>query len=117
MKEREIFAAAQALRQRAPSQFEEGYTFLGRGARDAKEVFAVGLGEPAVAFGQVGGNGKGGTIELVGASPEIVRVQPRSLSIGGCKAMRSRHLGVPVFLKPATTPRTKALTSRFHCLR
>ena len=50
----------------AEGEFEEGNAFLDRAAGDAEEVFSVGFREAAVAFGDVGGDGEGGAVELVG---------------------------------------------------
>ena len=46
-------------------QFKEWDAFVDGAAGDAEEVFAVGLCEAAVAFGDVGGDGRGGAVELV----------------------------------------------------
>jgi len=47
-------------------QFEQRNALLHAAAGDAEEVLSVGLGESAVAFGDVGGDGQGRAIELVG---------------------------------------------------
>ena len=46
-------------------QFEQGHAFLDRASRNPKEVPSIGFGEPAVSFGNVGGDGERGTVELV----------------------------------------------------
>jgi len=49
----------------AAGQFEQWDAFLHGVAVDAEEVLAVGLCEAAVAFGDVGGNRKGGAVQLI----------------------------------------------------
>ena len=45
---------------------QQRHAFLDRTAGDAEEVFAVGFCEATVAFGDVGRNGQGCAVELVG---------------------------------------------------
>ena len=46
-------------------EFQQGYAFLDRAPGDAKEVFAIGNGEPPVALGDVGGDGERRSVELI----------------------------------------------------
>ena len=50
----------------AAGQLKQRNALLHAAAGDAEEVLPVGLGEAAVAFGDVGGDGQGGPVELVG---------------------------------------------------
>ncbi len=49
----------------AASQLQEGDAFLRRTACNAKEVASVALGEAAVPFRDVGGDGQGGAVKLI----------------------------------------------------
>ena len=49
----------------APGQFQQRDAFLDRTAGNAEEVFAIGLCEATVAFGDVGGDGDRRTIQLI----------------------------------------------------
>jgi hypothetical protein len=49
----------------AMRHFQQGNAFLYRPACDREEVLAVGLREPAVAFGQVRGDGERRAVQLV----------------------------------------------------
>ena len=49
----------------AGGKLQQWDTFLCAAACDAEEIASVCLGEPTVAFGDVGGDGQGGTVELV----------------------------------------------------
>jgi hypothetical protein len=40
--------------------------FLGRSAGDNEKIGAVAIGEAAIAFGKIGGDGKGRAVQLVG---------------------------------------------------
>ena len=57
----------------ARGQFQERHTFLNRAARDAKEIPPVGGGEPAIALGNIGGDGERGTIQLASEKAEAAR--------------------------------------------
>ena len=61
-------------------QFKQRHAFLYAASRDAEEVLSIWLGEPPVAFGDVGGDGERGAVELVGeeevaAGKPLVNVQ------------------------------------------
>ena len=59
-------------------KLQQRNTFLNGSASDTKEVSAIGFGESPVAFGYIGGDRKGGAIELIDQKPvsaaEIFRV-------------------------------------------
>ena len=57
----------------AEGKFKEWNAFLQRSTRDAEEVPAVGYGEAAVAFGDVGGDREGGAVELIGKETVATR--------------------------------------------
>jgi len=46
--------------------FEQLNAFLHGVPRDAEEVLPVGLGKPAVPFGNIGGDGQSGAVNLIG---------------------------------------------------
>ncbi len=50
----------------APREFQQRDAFLDGAAGDAEEVFAVGFREATVSLGDVGGDGQGCAVELVG---------------------------------------------------
>ncbi len=57
----------------AAREFKQRYAFLYRPASDDEEVPPVGFGEAAIAFGEIGGDREGSTIQLVGQEPITVR--------------------------------------------
>ena len=48
-----------------PHKLEQGHTLLYRSSSNDEEVLAIGLGESAIALGNVGGDREGGAVELV----------------------------------------------------
>jgi len=46
-------------------QFQQWDAFLNATTGDAEKVAAIGFGEAAIAFGDVGSDGKGGAVQLI----------------------------------------------------
>lgn len=49
----------------ACSKFKQRNTLLNRSSRNAEEILPIRLGESAISLSKVGGNGYGGSVELV----------------------------------------------------
>lgn len=77
-------------------KFQERHAFLDRATGDAKEVAAVGLREPPIAFGDVCGDGKGGAVQLIGkkkvAPRQTVRERADCIRESNCLLLNMKFL-------------------------